>query len=295
METDLSRSLTALGITPYKGSAFDLRVDLNYRNMQRLPDDLFKLVDLQWLNLNVNKLRDLPRGMSALKNLKWLYLENNCFDRFPMVLCELKDLMRLYFSSNTVSSLPIQVRQLTRLRLLDLSDNNLSEFPMELCTDSLCNLEKLFLDNHNFTSLPAQISALKGLKLLWLNDNRLEWLPQSLCELIALEELQVKNNCLMYLPAYLTERLSKLQSFEWKGCPFIDGVRKALENEGLNGLKGKKYFCLPIHFRKDLNFELTSRKPGNRYYGQVNCIGFYLKWLQSSFRACTLFKNYTLS
>ncbi|XP_072025769.1 uncharacterized protein [Amphiura filiformis] len=236
METDLSRSLTALGITPYQGSAFDLRVDLNYRNMQRLPNDLFKLVELQWLNLNVNKLRDLPQGMSALKKLKWLYLENNCFDKFPRVLCELKDLMKLYFSNNTVRNLPIQVRQLTHLRLLDLSDNNLSEFPMELCTDSLCNLEKLFLDNHNFTSLPAQISALKGLKLLWLNDNKLEWLPQSLCELVELEELQVKNSCLMYLPAYLTSRLSKLQTFEWKGCPLIAGVQEALE-DGLDGLR----------------------------------------------------------
>lgn len=237
METDLSRSLQALGVAPYKGSAFDLRVDLNYRNIQRLPDDLFKFVELQWLNLNVNKLKSLPNEMSALTKLKWLYLENNLFVRFPKVLCRLKDLVRLYFSGNAIRSLPAEIGLLTRLRLLDLSENDLAEFPEELCSPSLCNLEKLFLDNHDFTSLPAQISVLKGLKLLWLNDNKLEWLPQSLCELEELEELQVKNNCLMNLPAYMTEKLHKLHKFEWKGCPLIESVKEALEVSGLDGLR----------------------------------------------------------
>ena len=96
-------SLQGLGISPYRGNAYDLRVDLNYRNLQQLPPDLFNLTELQWLNLNVNKIRDLPAEMSRLSKLKWLYLENNSFERCPDVVCKLTDLVRLYFSCNSLS------------------------------------------------------------------------------------------------------------------------------------------------------------------------------------------------
>ena len=228
MTTDDVQTLQSLGIAPYLSSGSrDLRLDLNYRNIQRLPFDLFKFDDLQWLNLNVNKLSELPPEFGTLKHLKWLYLESNLFERFPDVLCELTELIRLYLSSNTLKIIPRDICKLTKLKWLDLSDNMFWEFPLGLCDTSMSNLERLVLDGNKLTCIPAQISILKGMKVLHLKENHIEWLPQSICDLEKLEELQVSKNPLRTFPAYFSIRLKRLRVLECKGCPLIEPLGAA--------------------------------------------------------------------
>ncbi|XP_038068936.1 caspase-2-like [Patiria miniata] len=260
-------SLQALGISPYRGNAYDLRVDLNYRNLQQLPTDLFSLGELQWLNLNVNKLKDLPAEMAMLGRLKWLYLENNSFQKCPEVVCKLTELVRLYFSCNSLTELPRAIVNLTHLRWIDLSDNRFAEFPTVLCSGSLACLEKLFLDNNQITSLPNQIASMKSLKLLWINDNRLEWLPHALCELTCLEDLQLKNNPLRCLPVFLASKLSNLKIFEWQECPLIQQLTEACQ-KGIQGLgehqdqiikKAEKRRM--VHFRTEAGLDGGRERP----------------------------------
>ncbi|XP_071806406.1 caspase-2-like [Asterias amurensis] len=255
----LQGSLSALGISPYRGNSYDLRVDLNYRNLQKLPSDLFSISELQWLNLNVNRMKDLPADLARLSKLKWLYLENNSFERCPDVVCQLPDLVRLYFSCNSLSYLPGEISNLSNLRWLDLSDNQFTEFPSVLCGGSLTFLEKLFLDSNKITYLPSEIASMKTLKLLWLNDNKLEWLPQALCELTELEELQVKNNPLRNLPMFLASKLTALKVFEWEGCPLIQQLSEACQ-KGLPGvvdhqaqLHKKAEQKVVVHIRADVD------------------------------------------
>ncbi|XP_033121731.1 caspase-8-like [Anneissia japonica] len=216
-DSELIHSLEKLNIVPFRSHSFDLRVDLNYRHLQRLPVQVCKMTDLQWLNLNVNRLCDLPKEITQLIKLRWLYLESNKFESFPAILCQVKSLVRLYFSSNSLTRLPADVRNLRFLRLLDLTDNNFSDFPAEICCSELQNLEKLFIDNNRLTFIPSEINELVKLQSLWLNDNQIEWLPQSLAELPLLQDLQIKNNRLYGLPAYLAPGLDKLTSIEWEG------------------------------------------------------------------------------
>lgn len=238
MATDnTGQTLQSLGITPYfSSSSRDLRLDLNYRNIQRLPYDLFKLEDLQWLNLNVNKLHELPQEFGGLRKLRWLYLENNLFDRFPDVLCELTALIRLYLSTNSLKMIPRDICRLTELRWLDLSDNSFWEFPLGLCDSALSKLERLIMDNNKLTCLPAQVSILKGLKTFHLSDNQLEWLPQTICDMVKLEELQLTNNPLKTLPAYFGERLKRLRILVCKGCPFIEPLKNSVD-KGMTSLR----------------------------------------------------------
>ncbi|XP_054751574.2 caspase-2-like [Lytechinus pictus] len=237
MATDKTQTLQSLGITPYfSSSSRDLRLDLNYRNIQRLPYDLFKLEDLQWLNLNVNRLNELPPEFGSLKKLRWLYLENNLFDRFPDVLCELTELIRLYLSANSLKIIPRDICRLTELRWLDLSDNSFWEFPLGLCDNALSKLERLVMDNNKLTCLPAQVSILKGLKVLHLSDNQIEWLPQTICDMEKLEEMLLTNNPLKTLPAYFGERLKRLRTLVCKGCPFIDPLKSSVE-KGMKSLR----------------------------------------------------------
>ncbi|XP_071486658.1 caspase-2-like [Diadema antillarum] len=240
MTTENQETIQVLGIAPYIGSSRDMRLDLNYRNIQRLPYDLFKLTDLHWLNLNVNKLSELPEEFGALKHLKWLYLETNLFEHFPDVLCELKELIRLYLSDNSLKLIPRDICKLTNLRWLDLSDNSFWEFPLGLCDKSLSNLERLVLNNNKLTYLPAQIAVLRGLKVFHLNGNQLEWLPQSICNLEKIEDLQLTNNHVKILPAYLTERLKRLRILKCTGCPLIEPLSESL-SKGVRSLREYQY------------------------------------------------------
>lgn len=231
----LSLSFDGLSIEPYRGSSLELRLDLNYRNLEKLPEAVLKLKDLQWLNLNVNRLRDLPLELQYLRSLKWLYLESNSFDSFPIALCELSELKRLYLASNQLKKIPPQINKVINLRFLDLSDNSFTEFPIEICNSKLPHLEKIFFDGNCLTSLPSQISNLKTLKALWFGNNNLEWLPQSLSDLEQLEDLKITANPIRTLPAYLGTNLPQLKKLEWLGCPFIFPIADSLA-KGIHGL-----------------------------------------------------------
>ncbi|XP_071817867.1 uncharacterized protein [Apostichopus japonicus] len=247
----LALSFDGLAIEPYRGSSLELRLDLNYRNLQKLPEDVLKLKDLQWLNLNVNRLRELPFELQYLKSLKWLYLESNSFDSFPLVLCQLRELFRLYLASNNLNRIPSQINQMINLRFLDLSDNSFTEFPLEICTSSLVHLEKIFFDGNDLSSLPSQISYLRGLKTLWIGNNNLEWLPQSLCDLEHLEDLKLTDNPLRTLPAYLGTNATKLKKLHWDGCPLIFPIFESLEKEGTEGLR---------KFQREINSRAERKK-----------------------------------
>ncbi|XP_071960765.1 uncharacterized protein [Antedon mediterranea] len=259
---ELVKSLEKLNIVPFRStSQFDLRVDLNYRHLQKLPADVCRLTDLQWLNLNVNRLFDLPDELQQLVRLRWLYLESNKFEHFPRILCKVPSLVRLYFSSNALSTLPTDVKDLRCLRLLDLSDNNFKDFPSAICCSELKLLDKLFIDNNQLKCIPSEISKLIGLKSLWMNNNQIEWLPQSTAELVNLEELQIKNNSLHGLPAYLAPGLNKLTSIEWEGNRLTLALRGPI-SRGVGDLRQYQIWAREMALSKEMVEFRSNRESG---------------------------------
>ena len=65
-------------------------------------------------------------------------------------------------------------------------------------------LETIDLSNNKLESLPPSLAKMKNLKVLNLNDNQLKQIPSEIISnLVSLEELHVKNNPLIEIPANL--------------------------------------------------------------------------------------------
>ncbi|KKL60587.1 hypothetical protein LCGC14_2203810, partial [marine sediment metagenome] len=105
------------------------------KQLYYLPKALFKLTQLQELDLRENNLTTLPGEIGNLTQLQSLSLWDN-----------------------NLTSLPPGIGNLTQLRHLDLTNNNLTSLPGEI--GNLTNLHYLNLWNNNLTSLPPEIGNL---------------------------------------------------------------------------------------------------------------------------------------
>jgi len=113
--TDIGAALADPG-TVYKLSLVDSRI-------KEVPAEVFRLVNLQYLNLGENKIKVLPEEMAKLTNLQTLVLTNNKIRTLPDSMKDLENLRRLYLGENKISEMPAFVGGLSYLRYLDLHGN----------------------------------------------------------------------------------------------------------------------------------------------------------------------------
>lgn len=93
-------------------------------NLHSLPSEIWRLSNLEQLNVGCNKISDLPVEIGLLVHLKELYLH-----------------------SNLIREVPSQVSNLTSLSVLDLTDNKLDYLPGEI---TRMGLKNLWTDNNPF-------------------------------------------------------------------------------------------------------------------------------------------------
>ena len=86
-----------------------------------LSDDLFSLVNLQYLNLSGSQISSLPDSVGNLVNLQYLKLIDSQISSLPDSVGNLENLWELDLSYSQISSLPDSVGNLENLRKLDLS------------------------------------------------------------------------------------------------------------------------------------------------------------------------------
>jgi len=114
------------------------------KNLTEIPDSVFELVNLIWLNLSCNKLTQIPIEINKLVNLNVLYLGYN----------ELTEI-------NDVSSL-------VKLEVLDLYHNKLMEIPD---LSKLVNLKYLDLEHNKMSSIPWKLCEMMKLEYVDLCNN----------------------------------------------------------------------------------------------------------------------------
>jgi hypothetical protein len=113
------------------GTLVDLQaLDISDNHLRRLPESIGRLVELRELDASGNnRLRQLPDSFSDLQNLRSLNLSDNSFRTFPSPTLELGTLDYLDFSCNELRVLPEDVGELSRLSGLGLRGNYLNEVP----------------------------------------------------------------------------------------------------------------------------------------------------------------------
>ena len=156
------------------------------------PENIYKLVNLELLDLTDNSIEDISPEISNLTNLETLNLTYNGITEIIPEMCQLPNLSSLYLGYNGVTSIPSEICTLAYLTELLLNDNCITEIPPELC--QLKNLSLLCLNNNTITEIPPEIYLLTNLKELYINNNNLIEIPSELFQLTNLSVLELTNN-----------------------------------------------------------------------------------------------------
>ena len=154
-----------------------------------LLDDLFSLVNLQYLSLSASQISSLPDSLGNLGSLQLLNLSGCVIHSLPDSLGNLGNLQFLDLSHSQISSLPDSLGNLGNLQFLDLSHSQISSLP-----DSLGNLGNLrFLDlSHSQISLfPNSLENLRNLHNFTLSSTPLaEKIPPEIFNQSAIEVIR---------------------------------------------------------------------------------------------------------
>jgi len=144
---------TAHSDTTYTVSTQQLKSD-------RIPDSVFKLVELRHLSIN---------GMDCDYGDR-----TNCWvlKQIPNDIKNLKKLTSLRLTLSNITAIPMELAELNNLTLIDLTDNAALTDIYNLT--KLSNLKYLYLYGCGLTKLPDNIGDLKNLKELGLVGNHID-------------------------------------------------------------------------------------------------------------------------
>jgi hypothetical protein len=109
-----------------------LRLDLSKQKLGSIPDDVFRLNNLQELRMDKCRLSELPDGFNAFPLLQSLRLQHNEIDSIPPTIFGLKHLRILDVADNIVECIPDEIDQLTSLETLAIWDNPITYYPERL-------------------------------------------------------------------------------------------------------------------------------------------------------------------
>lgn len=178
----------------YKNIRF---LDLEYNELETLPDNIGKMVGLKILKLAYNNLRHLPETIGKLSALEILTLKNNILLRLPETMSRLSLLSELDLSNNLLAAFPKSLGDLN-LRVLDSSKNKLSNVTLK----GMKNLEELYLDSNAVNFIELGIEG--PLKIVDLSNNDLKNVPEYFLYYGTLESLYLINNNLESLPSRMS-------------------------------------------------------------------------------------------
>ncbi|KAK5853971.1 hypothetical protein PBY51_015079 [Eleginops maclovinus] len=149
------------------------RLTLSNMGITIFPKCLFKLTNLDELDLSRNLIQKLPDNIGNFSSLRLLDLHSNKLEALPESIGDLVGLTHLNLSNNHLISagLPSTLGCLTSLKILNLGMNQLDTLPLNM--GALDSLKELGLFDNLFTNLPKFVRGLRNLTKLNMKRNPL--------------------------------------------------------------------------------------------------------------------------
>ena len=177
-----------------------------YPRLQKLPEAVRRLCNLQILNLYNTGIVRLPNWLPELANLKVFSIGDVWNKRGAKIADGLQPLLRmpqlkdLYWGDDYIGYLDVPdiIGELTRLERIIFSGTTMRRFPKWLC--NLSSLRKFSYGGFDINTIPAWFCNLSSLEYFWLNDSRIRKLPDNFGNLTALKELYLFSNPISELP-----------------------------------------------------------------------------------------------
>ncbi|KAK7945335.1 hypothetical protein WMY93_001063 [Mugilogobius chulae] len=180
-----------------------IELELHNCELERIPDAIFSLTNLQELDLKSNNIETIEEitSFQHLKRLTCLKLWHNKISNIPSSIGQVKSLEALHLNHNKLETVPPALFTLPKLRHLDLGHNSITVLHPDI--GLLRNLQYLAINMNKLEVLPKQLFRCTKLKVLCLSHNALTTLPETIGQLLQLTQLELRGNCLDRLPATL--------------------------------------------------------------------------------------------
>lgn len=242
---------------------------LDGQQLEQIPPEVWKMPQLETLDLRRNAIKVLPETLGELKALKFLLLGKNQLQQVPQ---SLPDLVQIDLSANRFSHFPVALAQLNLLQKINFSSNRLHKFPnltflglkelnlsgnkiatFLLSATFLPKLEKLYLSRNRLEKLEIE-GVFSSLDTLDFANNQLNILPNNLMAMPFLRHFYVSNNQLKQLPTTLGHcnwlKTCHLAKNKFNSLPDYFTAFQRLEDLDLSGNTFVKLPHLPASIRK---------------------------------------------
>jgi len=168
-------------IKGYQINALDQITHLNISKIAlkgKWPPALFKLENLEFLDIQQNDLDCIPEEISQLKKLKCLDIRNNHLSSLPDSVMNIHGLTKLYLGNNIFTAIPKILSCCQNLEIIDFTDNQIyggTEYLLQ--SKSITNI---YLRNNLIRTFPFH--SIKSGQLLELNvmENPITTVPTEL-------------------------------------------------------------------------------------------------------------------
>lgn len=185
----------------------------NNNNLDSLPDELFKMENLEIVDLSYCNIKVLNSQVSNLKKLKELNIAHNKITSLPNELFYLREISNLYIQNNALTEISSEIVNLRQLKYIDVSNNPIIYLSPEVITfinevnnnKQLNNIDYAYittldLSNLSISTLTENIEKYEHLIELDLSNNKVVSLPKPLVKLNYLSGIDLSNNLLKKLP-----------------------------------------------------------------------------------------------
>jgi Leucine-rich repeat (LRR) protein len=142
-----------------------IKLDLTFNELTTIPNEIFKLINLQVLFLQNNKITTIPAG---------LRVKTNSFNLLPNEIGKLINLKKLFLGFNTLTTIPAEIGNLVNLKALNLCENKLTILPNEI--GNLINLEELYIECNDLITIPITITNIREV-FIFIGNNPIEYIP----------------------------------------------------------------------------------------------------------------------
>lgn len=246
------------------------RLTLRGQGLSEIPQEIFQLKNLVYLDVSKNKITRVPSGIGNFQNLKYLDLSKNDIEYVSPDIGKLRNLRYLDFSENRLTSLPPNIGEMENLRKLSLNENRLDSIPSEI--GRLSKLEELQVWRNELQGIPAEILGSRSLQVLVLSHNHIKELPVEIGSLRELKWLHLDRNEIAGVPsevgllkklryldmgynhlASLPAEIGNIESLEWL---YLDHNYLQILPPGMERLKNLRQLIL---HKNELSKEEKSR------------------------------------
>lgn len=136
-----------------------------YPNSYRtIPSDVFKLYNLEELEMYSNEIEEIPEGIGQLKKLKILDLQYNEIRIIPDEISKLSNLEELVLMNNYIDSINPKICDCDNLKVFYIGGKSLKSIPK--CLTEMDKLEKLVVQSDSINNFMDDFKAFSKLKEL---------------------------------------------------------------------------------------------------------------------------------